>query len=120
MPASLGDRGRLFWTDLLELGRDFYTDTDRVALLDYCKMRDLEGQLEALVDAEGPTVIGSQGQSVANPNLRALLDVRKELRSAGKDLALNPRDRVVLGMQVKAGVDLLDELRAQSNASVSS
>lgn len=115
-PPGLGAAGALWWDELARLGSDFYAETDRAALLDYCKLRDLEAELESFVDAEGTTVTGSQGQEVMNPNMRLLMDVRKDIRAAGKDLALNPRDRVNLGLAVAQGRSKLDEIAARRKA----
>jgi P27 family predicted phage terminase small subunit len=103
----------------MRLGERFYAPSDRAAILDYCKLRDLEADLEAAVTAEGTTVVGSQGQEVMNPNMRLLMDVRKDIRAAGKDLALNPRDRVNLGLAVASSSSVLDDLR-QSRPSTGS
>ena len=109
-PDELGPTGGRYWSDLLELGRNAYTVTDRVALLDYCKLRDLEADLETDVAEHGRMVMGSQGQSVLNPALRQLMDLRKEIRAAGKDLALNPRDRLALSILAEQSEDALDAL----------
>ena len=98
----------------MRLGARFYAETDRAAILDYCKLRDLEAELERFVLAEGTTVTGSQGQEVMNPNMRLLMDVRKDIRAAGKDLALNPRDRVSLGLAVAEKESKLDAIRRLS------
>lgn len=116
-PPNLGAAGIAWWDELTRLGSDFYAETDRAALLDYCKLRDLESELESFVLAEGTTVTGSQGQEVMNPNMRLLMDVRKDIRAAGKDLALNPRDRVNLGLAVAQGKSKLDEIAARRKAS---
>lgn len=100
----------------MRLGSQFYQETDRAALLDYCKLRDLEAELESFVESEGTTVLGSQGQEVMNPNMRLLMDVRKDIRAAGKDLALNPRDRVNLGLAVQTEVSKLDQLKRRRAA----
>lgn len=110
-PASLGATGRAYWSKLIEVGESAYQATDRfVALVDYCKLRDLEADLEADVEAAGRLVPGSQGQEVLNPALRHLMDVRKEIRAAGKDLALNPRDRLALSILAEQSEDALDAL----------
>lgn len=116
-PDELGETGRRFWSELLELGKSAYTVTDRVALVDYCKLRDLEAELEADVDRAGRLVPGSQGQLVLNPAQRHLSDVRKEIRAAGKDLALNPRDRLNLAILVEQVEDPLDALIRRRAAS---
>lgn len=100
----------------MRLGAKFYAETDRAAILDYCKLRDLEAELESFVLAEGTTVTGSQGQEVMNPNMRLLMDVRKDIRAAGKDLALNPRDRVNLGLAVQTEVSKLDRIAQRRRA----
>lgn len=115
-PPSLGQAGKDWWAELMRLGERFYAPSDRAAILDYCKLRDLEADLEAAVTAEGTTVVGSQGQEVMNPNMRLLMDVRKDIRAAGKDLALNPRDRVNLGLAVASEVSKLDQLKARRAA----
>lgn len=115
-PPSLGKAGKDWWAELMRLGERFYAPSDRAAILDYCKLRDLEADLEAAVTQEGTTVMGSQGQEVMNPNMRLLMDVRKDIRAAGKDLALNPRDRVNLGLAVVTEVSKLDQLKARRAA----
>lgn len=110
-PPGLCAAGGEWWDELMRLGAGFYAETDRAALLDYCKLRDLEANLEEMVETEGTTVVGSQGQEVMNPNMRLLMDVRKDIRAAGKDLALNPRDRVNLGLAVVSEVSKLDRLK---------
>ena len=114
-PTALGSAGGEWWDELMRLGSRFYAETDRAAILDYCKLRDLEAELERFVLAEGTTVTGSQGQEVMNPNMRLLMDVRKDIRAAGKDLALNPRDRVSLGLAVAEKESKLDAIRRLSN-----
>jgi P27 family predicted phage terminase small subunit len=116
-PTALGSAGGEWWDELMRLGSRFYAETDRAAILDYCKLRDLEAELESFVLAEGTTVTGSQGQEVMNPNMRLLMDVRKDIRAAGKDLALNPRDRVNLGLAVQTEVSKLDRLTQRRKAS---
>lgn len=115
-PSTLAAAGSEWWDELMRLGARFYAETDRAAILDYCKLRDLEAELESFVLAEGTTVTGSQGQEVMNPNMRLLMDVRKDIRAAGKDLALNPRDRVNLGLAVQTEVSKLDRLKQRRAA----
>lgn len=109
-PDQLGPTGRAFWVKLMDLGASAYQAGDPIAVLDYCKLRDLEASLEEDVAERGRLVAGSQGQEVLNPALRHLMDVRKEIRAAGKDLALNPRDRLALSILAEQSEDALDAL----------
>lgn len=109
-PDELGPTGARFWTAIMSIASGAYTTTDRVALLDWCKLRDLEADLESDVDEHGRMIMGSQGQLVLNPALRHLSDIRKDIRSAGKDLALNPRDRMALSILAEQSEDALDAL----------
>lgn len=112
-PESLSGRGAEMWQAVWALGRGFYSTSDAFAVEQFCKLVSLEAELEGIVAEDGPIVPGSQGQPVQNPALRALMDVRKELRAAAKDLALNPRDRTMLGLAVSRGESDMERLLAK-------
>ena len=66
-PAGLSTRGKRYWkqtTDTFEL-----TDSETQLLLEVCRTLDQLDALAAAVAADGPMVVGSQGQPVVHPGL---------------------------------------------------
>lgn len=112
-PEGLGERGTLMWRGVWAVGRGFYAISDAWAVEAFCKLCDLEARLEAQVAEDGEMTVGSMGQPVMHPALKTLMEVRKEIRSAAKDLALNPRDRTMLGLAVSRDESEMERLLAK-------
>jgi hypothetical protein len=70
-PTDLHRAGRLLWRSILgELAPDLELDAREVALLARaCSCADRIAELEALVDRDGMTTVGSAGQLVLHPGI---------------------------------------------------
>jgi len=69
-PKVLGKRGRALWRELHEL---LEFDTHETALvLEACRSVDTIDNLQAVIDADGYTTVGSMGQTVVHPAIAEL------------------------------------------------
>lgn len=76
-PPGLGPRGRKFWRDIhatWELNRD-----EIELLVESCRMLDALDQLQAALDRDGVTCVGSGGQPRAHPALTQVTSTRNTL-----------------------------------------
>ncbi len=62
---------------------------------------------------EGLTVVGSTGQTVANPLLRRMADIDAELRQLEGQLGLSPSARATIGLGEVRVQSKLDEMMAR-------
>lgn len=98
-PAHLGARGAALWTELWEAGGSAYhPPTDRFIIERYCSLHDRRHELLSIVEKDGMISVGSQGQDVLHPAVRALDITEKELKSLEDRLGLNPEARARLGI----------------------
>jgi P27 family predicted phage terminase small subunit len=63
---------------------------DLAALEEACRLRDVAARLQRVVDREGMTVVGSQGQPVLHPAARELRLTRALIASTIKRVELAP------------------------------
>ena len=76
-PAGLDRRGRAFWK---VTHREYdLSDAEVELLIEACRTLDVIEALQTVVDDDGPTAVGSQGQPVVNPALRELRAQRAAL-----------------------------------------
>jgi P27 family predicted phage terminase small subunit len=116
-PASLGIAGRRVWGELWSAGGGVYRpELDSIVIARYCELTDRREHLRSRVESEGYTVAGSQGQEVAHPAARMLLETEKELRQLEGLLGLNPTDRARLGLTATRGASKLDQIRQAREA----
>lgn len=98
-PAHLGPVGRTYWEILWEAGAEAYNRvTDAPALDRYCSLQERRIKFLRLLETEGYTTTGSQGQVVAHPASRLLADVESKLTPLEDRLGLNPDSRMRLGI----------------------
>lgn len=77
-PTRLRKRGKALWKAILgDLAEDWELDAREMHLLErVCRCADELERLEAAIDAEGPTVAGSRGQTVVHPALSEARQLR--------------------------------------------
>ncbi len=77
-PTGLGKRGRALWKSIIsDLDEDWELDARELHLLERaCRCADELRELEAALDADGPTVAGSRGQVTVHPALSEARQLR--------------------------------------------
>ena len=109
VPATLGDLGAKLWHEVWTAGGAAYNvQTDVYIVARYCDLHERRRDLNRLVDSEGFTTDGSQGQTIMHPALRALDTTEKELRALEDRLGLNPEARARLGIAAAEAKSKLD------------
>jgi len=97
------------WENLWTLGHGFYLpETDGYVVERYAVLQARRTHLLEILNAEDYTTIGSQGQQVAHPAARLLLDVEAKLLPLEQVLGLNPEARLRLGLAVAETKSKLD------------
>ena len=115
-PSTLGDVGRRVWAEVWLAGSGAYIyATDRYAVERYASLQERREDLLALLDREGYTVSGSQGQVVAHPAARLLADVETKLLPLEDRLGLNPEARLRLGLAAHEMKSALDRFLEDDN-----
>lgn len=108
-PSTLGEVGRRVWGEVWAAGAGAYVfATDRYVVERYAQLQERREALLAVLEAEGYTVEGSQGQVVAHPAARLLADVETKLTPLEDRLGLNPEARLRLGLaahEMKSALD---------------
>lgn len=112
MPDHFGPEAQAAWEFAWTAGAGVYVPRrDMRAIVRYCELAQRRADLAAEVDEVGHVTVGSQGQPVLNPALRALMDVEAALDRLEAKLGLNPTDAARLGLTTAAVRTKLDEIR---------
>lgn len=111
-PSNLGPIGQHIWSSVWSAGRNVYhTQTDCFVIERYCKLQERRLSLEARIEDEGWTVVGSQGQDVLNPLARVVQDAESKLTALEDRLGLNAEARIRLGIAAVEHKSAIDALR---------
>jgi len=108
---SLEDRAvaKMLWVDIWMMGHGFYrADTDAYTIERYVSMQVRRERLMSMLNDEGFVTIGSQGQQVAHPAARLLLDIEGKLPNLEDRLGLSPEARLRLGLAAAETKSKLD------------
>ncbi len=98
-PEHLGPVGRRIWAEVWTAGRKAYVpETDAYIIERYSSLHERRAQLLSVLESEGFTTTGSQGQTVAHPAAKILDSVETKLTSLEDRLGLNPEARLRLGI----------------------
>lgn len=97
-PEHLGPEAVALWHELWEDGAEAYRPTDRHAVERYCSLQERRLRLLRVLDVDGYTSMGSQGQVVAHPAARLVSDIETKLTPLEDRLGLNPDARIRLGL----------------------
>lgn len=110
VPDTLPAEARRYWAPIWEAGQTAYDPRTDLGIIErYCETRARRDGLLAILERDGFTTIGSQGQVVAHPAAR-LLDIADGRLQALEDrLGLNPEARVRLNISLIEGTSKLDE-----------
>jgi len=105
------------WLDIWTAGGDFYQPaTDRFVIERYVALQVRRQKLIHQLEREGYTGVGSQGQMVAHPAARLVLDIEAKLPVLEDRLGLNPDARLRLGLAVAETKSRLDKFREDEDA----
>lgn len=107
MPDGLGDRGRLEWEKIWQAGRWLWPDQDYAWVEQASRAYDDLATYRAVVAAEGLTVEGYAGQTVAHPLIAEMRKCEDTIRRCLSQLGFSPTDRARLK---------LTELKSQKTA----
>lgn len=106
------------WTDIWTAGWGFYNEaTDRYVIERYVSLQVRRAHLMARLELDGYITEGSQGQDVAHPAARLLLDVEGKLPALEDRLGLSPEARLRLGLAVAETKSRLDAFREEADTS---
>lgn len=98
-PDHLNEVGAAYWFAVWTAGgRAYHPATDRYAIERYCSLQARRHYLLGVLEAEGYTTVGSQGQIVAHPAAKLLSDIETKLTPLEDRLGLNPEARLRLGI----------------------
>ena len=99
VPVHLEAVGQEVWHAVWAAGGDAYSPkTDAYVIERYAALHDRRNKLQGMIDADGLTSVGSQGQIVLHPAARLIGDVEKQMSSLEDKLGLNPESRLRLGI----------------------
>lgn len=120
-PASFSDLKRPYrlqaeaiWSDIWTAGHGFYQEaTDAYVIERYVSLQVRRAKLMATLEHDGYITTGSQGQDVAHPAARLLLDIEGKLPALEDRLGLSPEARLRLGLAVAETKSKLDAFREE-------
>jgi P27 family predicted phage terminase small subunit len=99
VPAALKAYGTRVWHAVWAAGKEVYhPPTDTYVIERYCILHDRHNGLMRMIEDDGMTSVGSQGQVVLHPAARLVGDVEKQLSTLEDKLGLNPESRLRLGI----------------------
>ena len=109
-PAGIFDEPSIrLWEEVWRAGHGVYkANTDRYIIERYVTLQQRRRELQAIIDAEGWTSIGSQGQTVMHPAARLLGDIESKLTPLEDRLGLSPESRIRLGIAATEQQSKLD------------
>ena len=108
-PDHLGPIGRRYWRDVWEAGAKVYRPETDAAVIDrYCSLQERRIKFLRVLESDGYTTVGSQGQTVAHPAAKLLSDVETKLTPLEDRLGLSPEARIRLGLAVTETKSRLD------------
>jgi P27 family predicted phage terminase small subunit len=94
-PASLSPRQAYIWREVItSLPRGLAAQADRFLIEAYVMALDDAREANRMVNLEGRTAIGSQGQPVASPHLRVRTAAMMAVAAIGSRLGLDPQSRL--------------------------
>jgi len=119
VPAGLGQfkgdylvQAESLWNTIWEAGGDFYVAaTDAHIIERYVSLQVRRAKLLATLEHEGYVTVGSQGQDVAHPAARLVLDIEGKLPPLEDRLGLSPEARLRLGLAAAETKSRLDKFR---------
>jgi P27 family predicted phage terminase small subunit len=97
-PAKFGEFAAGLWRELWELGAGVYGKAHRLTVERYCEFQDRRRFFLSVIEAEGWTTIGSQGQIVLHPIARQLDTLEAKLVPLEDRLGLSPEASLRLGI----------------------
>jgi P27 family predicted phage terminase small subunit len=104
------------WTAIWTAGHGFYNEaTDLYVIERYVSLQVRRAMLMARLELDGYITEGSQGQDVAHPAARLLLDVEGKLPALEDRLGLSPEARLRLGLAVAETKSKLDAFREEAD-----
>jgi P27 family predicted phage terminase small subunit len=113
-PATLGAVGVKVWRSVWAAGGAAYHGlTDSFTIERYCSLQERRFRFLDVLDAEGWTTVGSQGQVVPHPMARLLTETEKMLTGLEDRLGLSPEARLRLGLAAQALRDDLDDFLSE-------
>jgi P27 family predicted phage terminase small subunit len=122
-PEGLGARGSVEWNRIWQHGSWLQPDADYHWVAIICRAYDDLVAFRETVDAEGLTVTGYNGQTVAHPLIKEGRVCEQQIMKALSVLGFSPTDRARLGIQEatarKAIADLQNAQRNRRNAGAS-
>lgn len=96
------------WDALWRMGVGVYSEPHIPTVARYVELQQRRRRFLAIIESEGWTVAGSQGQPVVNPVARQLNDVESKLTGLEDRLGLSPEAGLRLGLatvEVKSKLD---------------
>ncbi len=117
-PPALDGVARRVWGEVWMAGQSAYNVASDSAVIErYASMRSRYAEFLRLLDTEGWTTVGSQGQLVAHPAAKLATDLEAKLQAMEDRLGLNPESRLRLGLvKVEGQSKLAAFLAAQDGA----
>ncbi len=101
------EKWRDYWLSDMAVVIDMGTDYDTVER--YFRLKNEELLAYQVVEQEGRTVAGSQGQPVEHPMLRYVSRIQGEMRQIADRIGLSPRSKAQLGIAIKRAVRDLEQ-----------
>ena len=116
VPAALDSHGTKIWHAVWAAGGDAYHGpTDAYVIERYCVLHDRHHTLMRMIENDGLTSVGSQGQVVLHPAARLIADTEKQLGGLEDRLGLNPESRLRLGISSVEAQTKLDQFLNKDN-----
>lgn len=109
-PEGLGDRGALEWAKIWTAGKWLWPDQDYAWVEQVSRAYDDLATYRATVEAEGLTVEGYNGQTVAHPLIREMRACEDTIRKCLSILGFSPTDRARLKLTELKGASELQKL----------
>lgn len=115
-PPTLGAIGRRVWSDIWTAGaRAYEPATDSLIIERYASLQERRRVLLDIIEEEGWLSEGSNGQTVAHPAVRLLMEVEKALTPLEDRLGLSPEARARLGISFAEMHTKLDAFLKEAN-----
>lgn len=115
-PDHLDAFGVEVWSEVWEIGESVYNvRSDSFIIERYASLQERRREMMAQIDSQGYLVVGSQGQDVLNPLLRAVQDIEAKLVALEDRLGLSPEARVRLGIAAAEHQSRLDRFIERSD-----
>lgn len=110
MPDGLGDRGAIEWAKIWQAGKWLWPDQDYAWVEQVARAYDDLATYRSVVSAEGLTVDGYNGQTVAHPLIAEMRRCEDTIRRCLSQLGFSPTDRARLKLTELKGASELQKL----------